>query len=116
MLGSRAIIAGEWKATTDHVSQGVLDEENLMEGSRSFTDDRWSLFHLEDDFSEATDVADANPDVLRQLQELWFAEAGRHGVLPISDSLTDRLGASIGARLPARTPQRVPTWRQPGLR
>ena len=100
MSGSRAIIAGEWKATTDHVSQGVLDEENLMEGSRSFTDDRWSLFHLEDDFSEATDVADANPDVLRQLQELWFAEAGRHGVLPISDSLTDRLGASIGLAYP----------------
>src|SRR3546814_19963063 len=32
MLGSRSIVSGDWKATTNHVSEGVVDEEELMEG------------------------------------------------------------------------------------
>src|SRR5439155_3114509 len=46
MLGSRSIIFKGWKATTDHVSKGVVDEERLLEGSREFATDRWSLFDL----------------------------------------------------------------------
>ena len=34
MLGSRSIVVDGWKATTDHVSKGVVDEERLMDGSR----------------------------------------------------------------------------------
>src|SRR3546814_2594296 len=41
MLGSRSIVSGDWKATTNHVSEGVVDEEELMEGSRDFAEDRW---------------------------------------------------------------------------
>src|SRR4029079_10828780 len=44
MLGSRSIVVDGWKATTDHVSKGVVDEERLMDGSRTFTDDVWALF------------------------------------------------------------------------
>ena len=43
MLGSRSIVADGWKATTDHVSKGVADEERLLEGSRDFADDAWAL-------------------------------------------------------------------------
>ncbi len=46
MLGSRSIVADGWKATTDHVSKGVVDEERLVEGSREFADDEWALFRL----------------------------------------------------------------------
>ena len=38
MLGSRSIVYDDWKATTDHVSQGVVDEERLLVGSRDFDD------------------------------------------------------------------------------
>ena len=64
MLGSRSIVADGWKATTDHVSKGVVDEERLLEGSRDFADDEWALFHLADDFAETRDLAADHPDVL----------------------------------------------------
>src|SRR3546814_3429668 len=69
MLGSRSIVSGDWKATTNHVSEGVVDEEELMEGSRDFAEDRWALFDLTTDFSEATDVAADHPDVVRRSEE-----------------------------------------------
>jgi arylsulfatase len=95
MLGSRSIVADGWKATTDHVSLGVADEERLMEGSRDFDSDRWSLFRLDEDFSEAHDVADRHPEVLRKLEARWWAEAGRNDVLPLADGLQQRLGTML---------------------
>ena len=47
MLGSRSIYHEGWKATTNHISTGVLDEEELAVGSRDFADDRWELFDLD---------------------------------------------------------------------
>jgi len=102
MLGSRSIVHGRWKATTDRVSQGVPDEERLLEGSRDFATDRWSLFDLDADFSEARDVAGEHPHVVRQLEELWWAEAGRHDVLPLDHTLTGRLVALEPSPHPAR--------------
>jgi arylsulfatase A-like enzyme len=92
LLGSRSIYHRGWKATTDHVSQGVIDE-HLMEGSRELDTDRWGLFRMDDDFAEATDVADRHPDVVAELEALWWAEAERNHVLPIEDGLMGRLGA-----------------------
>jgi arylsulfatase A-like enzyme len=101
MLGSRSIIHGRWKATTNHISAGVLDEEQLAIGSRSFADDRWELFDLDSDFSESTDVASSHPDVVTGLEQRWLAEARRNQVLPIDDSLIGRLAAIIGPAYPA---------------
>jgi arylsulfatase A-like enzyme len=95
MLGSRSIFHDGWKATTNHISSGVLDEEELAIGSRSFDDDCWELFNLAEDFSEAHNRADGEPGRLRQLTELWSAEAGRNQVLPISDGLLDRFSGMI---------------------
>lgn len=95
MLGSRAIIHGDWKATTDHVSHGVRDEERLLHGSRDFATDRWSLFHLAEDFAEASDLADEHPDIVADLEERWFAEAERNHVLPLHDALQERLAAMV---------------------
>ncbi|SOJ57490.1 Arylsulfatase [Mycobacterium simulans] len=91
MLGSRSIVADGWKATTDHVCAGIVDEEQLLSGSRDFDADHWSLFRLDDDFSEAHDLADAHPEVLHRLQQQWLVEAERNNVLPIADSLLARL-------------------------
>jgi hypothetical protein len=95
MLGSRSIYHEGWKATTNHISTGILDEEELAIGSRSFDEDRWELFDLETDFSEATDRAEDEPVRLRQLTDVWAAEAERNNVLPISDGLVDRFGGFI---------------------
>jgi arylsulfatase len=101
MLGSRSIYHEGWKATTDHISTGVRDEEELAIGSRHFDEDRWELFDLETDFSEAVDRAGDEPERLRRLTELWSAEAARNNVLPISDGLVDRLSGFVPPAWPA---------------
>ena len=101
MLGSRAIVHGRWKATTDHMSQGVPDED-LIPGSRDFADDTWALFDLDADFSEARDLAAEHPEVVRELDERWWAEAGRYQVLPLDDTLTGRVAAMEPSPHPPR--------------
>lgn len=73
MHGHRAIYADGWKAVTRH------------EMGRSFDDDRWELYHVAVDRSEVVDLAESEPDRLRQLVELWWSEAEREGVLPLDD-------------------------------
>jgi arylsulfatase A-like enzyme len=111
MLGSRSIVADGWKATTDHVSKGVVDEEALLEGSRAFADDTWALFRLRDDFSESHDVADDHPDVLADLQDWWAAEAGRNQVFPLTDELIGRISAVI---MPPNAPASRTVYRPEG--
>jgi arylsulfatase A-like enzyme len=101
MIGSRSIYHRGWKATTNHISTGILDEEELAVGSRTFDEDRWELFDLSNDFSEAVDLADDEPERLRQLVELWDREAERNQVLPISDGLVDRFSSFLPPTWPA---------------
>ncbi|HEU5037858.1 MAG TPA: arylsulfatase [Nocardioides sp.] len=82
MMGSRGIYHDGWKAVTDHVANQFGERDHLV-GSFDFDTDRWSLFRLEEDFSEARDVADEHPDIVRRLEALWWAEAGRNQVLPL---------------------------------
>jgi arylsulfatase len=95
MLGSRSMVVDGWKATTDHVSKGVVDEERLLEGSREFARDEWALFHLPDDFAETRDVAADHPEVLTDLRERWTAEAERNQVFPLVDELIGRIAAVV---------------------
>ena len=62
-----------------------------VEGSRDFDTDRWLLFHLDEDFSEAHDRAAEHPELARHLEERWWIEAGRNQVLPLDDSLIHRI-------------------------
>ena len=101
MLGSRSIYHQGWKATTDHISTGVLDEEELAVGSRDFAEDRWELFDLTADFSEAVDRALDDPERLQELKDLWMREAQRNDVLPVSDGLVDRMNGFIPPAWPA---------------
>jgi arylsulfatase A-like enzyme len=105
MLGSRSIFHDGWKATTNHISTGVLDEEELATGSRTFDDDRWELFNLSEDFSEAIDRAADEPERLRRMTELWATEADRNQVLPISDGMLDRFAGFIPPAYPAGAAQ-----------
>lgn len=90
IVGSRSIISGDWKATTDHVGRGNVWEQRLLEGSRDFASDHWSLFHLPSDFSEAHDVGSEHPEILEQLKDRWSYEAGRNNVWPLTDAMHGR--------------------------
>ncbi|MCB0894157.1 MAG: arylsulfatase [Nocardioidaceae bacterium] len=82
MMGSRGIYHDGWKAVTDHVANQFGERDHVV-GSYDFDTDRWSLFRLDEDFSESTDVAGEHPDVVSRLEGLWWAEAGRNQVLPL---------------------------------
>lgn len=107
--GSRSIIADGWKATTDHVGRGNPYERSLMEGSRSFEEDRWALFRLDQDFSEASDLAHEHPDVVQRLQDLWLTEAVRNNVLPLEDAMHARDPGMMSP--PGYPPQRRSVFR-----
>lgn len=106
MMGSRSVYHQGWKATTNHISWGVVDEEELATGSREFGQDRWELFDLTADFSEAVDRADEEPERLESLVDLWTSEAERNSVLPISDQLADRFAGFVPPAWPAGQVQR----------
>ena len=106
-----------WKATTDHVSKGVVDEERLLEGSRDFADRRWALFRLDDDFAEARDVAAEHPDVLARLAGAM--DTTRPSATRCSRSSTSSSTRGLGlhlSRVSARIAERVPPRREPGDR
>jgi arylsulfatase len=50
-----------------------------------YDDDTWRLYDTTQDFAQAHDVAADNPDLLSQLEALWWREAEIFGVLPLDD-------------------------------
>jgi arylsulfatase len=85
MLGNRALYRDGWMAAVRH---GRLP---WTLGSYEFDADRWELYDLASDFSQADDVAAANPAKLRELEDAFWAEAERYQVLPLDDRLAERL-------------------------
>lgn len=78
----RALYHQGWKAVTYHaMDDGLYTEAD--DPNRPFEDDRWELYHVAVDPAETTDLAAAEPERLRALQDLWWREAGRYGVLPL---------------------------------
>jgi arylsulfatase len=59
---------------------------------------KWELYNLDEDFSQANDLAAENPEKLRQLQDLWWSEAARYQVLPLDGRKTVRLSAELQGR------------------
>ena len=107
MLGHRGIVADGWKAVTIHDPRVLID------------DDRWELYHLDEDFSETIDLAEARPETLRGLVDRWWEEAAKYDVLPIDE----RAGGGTRRRRPVRTEwtlwpglERVPSDAAPQLR
>ena len=83
MLGSRGIYHDGWKAVT-YKPLGHLYGED-QDPDAPFEDDVWELYHVERDVSECHDLAADHPDKVRELVELWWAEAERHHVLPLDN-------------------------------
>jgi arylsulfatase A-like enzyme len=76
MLGSRAIWHEGWKAVTTHPA---------ISGWGHFNDDTWELYHTDADRAEVHDLAAEHPDKVRELVNLWFAEAGANRAFPLDD-------------------------------
>jgi arylsulfatase len=76
MLGSRAIWHDGWKAVTNHPT---------VAGWSHFNDDEWELYHTDTDRAELHNLTAEHPDKVRELINLWFAEAGANGAFPLDD-------------------------------
>jgi len=92
MFGNRAIYHDGWVAATRHSIPW------LMAKNPPFEQDRWELYDIDADFSEANDLAATNPAKLKELQELFLEEAVRNHVLPLDDRRVERFDASIAGR------------------
>jgi arylsulfatase len=100
MSGSRALVAGEWKAVCRH--QRGADYET----------EPWELYHLATDWSECTDLAAERPEKLKELIDLWWQEAEKHGVLPIDERMIELFGARFRPNSP-HPPDRRYVYRPP---
>ncbi|MBB2940654.1 arylsulfatase [Actinoplanes lutulentus] len=50
-------------------------------------DDVWELYHLDEDWSQANDLAAAMPEKVAQMKEIFIIEAARNKALPIGGGL-----------------------------
>jgi arylsulfatase len=63
-----------------------------------FDDDLWELYDGKSDYSQAHDLASAEPEMLAKLQRLWLIEATKYNVLPIDDRGAERLEPGLAGR------------------
>ena len=84
MLGSRALYHDGWKAVVFHPLPHV-DYGDGRDPRAPFDDDPWELYHVATDFSETVDLADAEPGKLKEMVDLWWTEAEKYQVLPLTN-------------------------------
>jgi len=84
VLGNRAIYRDGWVAAARHTAPWVWDERN-----DNYRNDRWELYHVADDFSEAHDLATQYPNKLKELQQLFDKQAHANDVYPLSGANFD---------------------------
>lgn len=71
--GARSIYKDGWKAGTLHVK------------GQDFSTDKWELYNLNEDYNERVDLAQKNPEKLKELIELFDSEAVKYNVYPLKD-------------------------------
>ena len=66
--------------------------------SRDFT---WELYNVAEDYSEADNLAEKNPEKLKEMQAMFYSEAKKHNVFPLDASFAERADPSIRPSLTA---------------
>jgi len=92
MFGNRALYYDGWYAGTIHKAPWETKPRHKL------TEDVWELYHVAEDFGMASDLAARYPDKLRDLQDLFLAEAVKYKVLPIDDRTVERINPKMAGR------------------
>jgi len=58
-------------------------------------DFQWELYHIDEDFSQANNLAAQNPAKLKELQKVFDREAKKYNVYPLDSSFAERADVSI---------------------
>jgi arylsulfatase len=89
MLGNRGIYSNGWYANTQPIQAPWMlastPPQDVMNGYK------WELYDLTKDWTQNNDIAAANPDKLKELQQLFTMEAAKYQVFPLDNSLTARM-------------------------
>ena len=91
MFGNRGIYFDGWFAGTVHIKPWGKVENKLVE-------DAWELYHVKEDFSMSTDLAEKHPEILAKLQEVFISEAVKYNVLPLDDRRQELFNPKIAGR------------------
>lgn len=91
MFGNRGIYKDGWMAAARH---GRLPWETAAT-TGEFDADVWELYHIDNDFSQADNLADQNPQKLQDLKDAFLIEAKKYNVLPLDDRLAARFDTTL---------------------
>jgi arylsulfatase len=89
MFGNRAIWVDGWKAVVLHANRMPWEVNVVL----PFENDEWELYHVAEDFSESTNLAEKHPEKLQELIEIFDEEAWKYNVYPLYDDMIKRIGA-----------------------
>ena len=92
MFGNRAIYHDGWVACARHSIPW------LMVKNPPLADDVWELYNVNEDFSEANNLASSNPEKLKEMQKLFDEEATKNHVFPIDDRRSERFNPREAGR------------------
>jgi arylsulfatase len=112
MIGNRAIYSNGWTAC----SRALVPWEAFNSAIAATFDPMtapWELYHIDQDFSQAHDLAAQEPEKLRELQDLFWTLAARYDVLPLQWQPERAGGAGVFAR-PTYNPHASVTY-APGM-
>lgn len=93
VFGHRAIYHDGWMASAFHTR---LPWKAFSLEQKSFDADKWELYDLRRDFSQAHDLAAQEPARLAEMKALFMAEAAANDVLPLANIIV-----STGRGLPS---------------
>ena len=88
MFANRAIYDDGWVATTTPTSPPWVSVAVATDPIDGFD---WELYNVAQDFSQSQNLAESNPEKLRELQRLFYIEAVKYDVLPLDDTKVERL-------------------------
>ncbi|MGO9566541.1 MAG: arylsulfatase [Desulfomonilaceae bacterium] len=107
MMGDHAIYHDGWIASTK-VMRAPWDTSGGL--GLDPTKYPWELYDLTKDWTQSEDVAAKYPDKLKELQELFWAEATKYNVLPLDPTVATRL---VTPRPSITAGRNVFTWTAP---
>jgi hypothetical protein len=88
MLGNRAIYQDGWLAATTPAN--LPWELSTAKPPDVISGYKWELYNVQEDPTEFNDLAANMPDKLKQLQDVFYAEAKKYDVLPLDNSSLTR--------------------------
>lgn len=92
IFGNRAIYRDGWLARTIHYAPWETGKR------KSLDSDVWELYHVEEDFSLANDLAAKHPAKLEDLKALFLTEGAKYHVFPIDDRVIERTNPALAGR------------------